>query len=110
MEQKNFLLAMALIVSFLLMWTAFVVPRFSPPPTPTQAAQAKDSASADTSASVPAELKSAHRERGEPVVLNESILRDENNEIVISPKGGAIKNWRIKAKGQEVDLVLNPDV
>src|SRR4029077_3472502 len=55
------------------------------------------------------EIKSAHAEMGEPIVMSETILRDENNEVVLSPKGGAIKNWRLKLKGQEVDLVLNPD-
>ncbi len=38
MEQKNFLVAMGLIVSFLLIWTVFVVPRFTPPPAPPAAA------------------------------------------------------------------------
>jgi len=35
--EKNFLLAMGLIVSFLLLWTVFVVPRLAPPPGPVTA-------------------------------------------------------------------------
>ena len=34
MEQKNFLAAMGLILSFLLLWSVFVVPKFTPPPAP----------------------------------------------------------------------------
>ncbi len=108
MEQKNFLLAMGLIVSFLLLWSVFVVPRFTPPPVPVPP-HSTESEATGSPASVPAELKSAHAEMGEPIVLTETILRDENNEIVLSPKGGAVKNWRLKLKGQEVDLVLNPE-
>ena len=111
MENKNFLLAMGLIVSFLLLWTAFVVPRFTPPPpTNTSAADVGGGGmTPQTMADTPSELKSAHAERGQEVVLANSILHDENNEIVFSPRGGAVRNWRLNSKGQEVDLVLNPD-
>ena len=113
MEQKNFLLAMGLIVSFLLLWSVFVVPRFTPPPSQAPEGASQGPASGRlgggvTPPSIP-ELKSAHAEMGEPVVPADTILRDENNEIVLSPKGGAVKNWRLKLKGQEVDLVLNPE-
>src|ERR1700687_3027660 len=112
MEQKNFFLAMGLIASFLILWSVFVVPRFTPPP-----GQAPVSASGepvgqpDGGVTPPQnpEMKSTHAKRGEPLVLSEAILRDENNDIVLSPKGGAVKSWRLKLKGQEVDLVLNPD-
>jgi len=112
LEQKNFLLAMGLIIGFLLLWSTFVVPRFAPPPAPAPAAQILETKAENptsTIAATPSELKSAHAEMGEPVVLPETILHDENNEIVFSPKGGAIRNWRLNSKGQEVDLVLNPD-
>src|SRR5690242_11710423 len=105
MEQKNFFLAMGLIAAFLILWTRFVIPRFAPPPAPTPAPETAGGAQAVT----PPEIKSAHREMGEPVVQAETILRDENNEIVLASKGGAVKNWRLKLKGQEIDLVLNPD-
>jgi len=110
MEQKNFLLAMGLIIGFLLLWSTFVVPRFAPAPAPLPVAQNVGSGAEGpgTMAATPAELKSAHTEMGEPVVLPDAILHDENNEIVFSPKGGAIRNWRLNSKGQEVDLVLNP--
>src|SRR5712671_4672244 len=103
MEQKNFLLAMALIVGFLVMWSVFVIPRFTPPPAPPNPAEQKSMSQGGTN--IPAELKSAHQEMGEPIVLTDTILRDENNEIVFTSKGGAVKNWRLKAKGQEIDLV-----
>jgi len=110
MEHKNFLLAMVLIVSFLLLWTVFVVPRFAPPPAPPTAAAERISAdNPGVMAATPSELKSAHAEMGEAVVQPDTILHDENNEIVFSAKGGAVRNWRLNSKGQEVDLVLNPD-
>jgi YidC/Oxa1 family membrane protein insertase len=118
MEQKNFLLAMALIIGFLLLWSTFVVPRFAPPPAPLPAGQAGVPAaqnvgtaveSPGTMAVTPAEMKSALAEVGETVVPPDTILHDENNEIVFSPKGGAVRDWRINSKGEEVDLVLNPE-
>ena len=99
---------MGLIVSFLLLWTVFVVPRLAPPPGPVTAS-AGVPAAAGTLQEQPAELKSAHAWTGEPLVSAETILRDENNEIVLTPKGGAVKNWRLKSKGQEIDLVLDPE-
>jgi YidC/Oxa1 family membrane protein insertase len=111
MEQKNFLLAMGLIIGFLLLWSTFVVPRFAPPPAPAPTAQNVGTGveSPGTMAATPTELKSAHAEMGEAVVLPDAILHDANDEIVFSPKGGAIRNWRLNSKGQEVDLVLNPE-
>src|SRR5260370_31419910 len=112
MEQKNFLLAMGLIASFLILWSVFVVPRFAPPPGHTPAGASGEPVGQPGGGVAPPqtpELKSAHAEMGEPIVLSDTILRDENNEIVLTPKGGAVKNWRLKLKGQEVDLVLNPD-
>src|SRR5260370_26005429 len=113
MEQKNFLLAMGLIASFLILWSVFVVPRFAPPPGHTPAGASGEPVGQPGGGVAPPqtpELKSAHAEMGEPIVLSDTILRDENNEIVLTPTGGAVKNWRLKLKGQEVDLVLNPDV
>jgi YidC/Oxa1 family membrane protein insertase len=109
MESKNFLLAMALIVSFLLLWTVFIVPRFTPPPAPQTSAAVPTSQTPESMATTPAELKSEHAEMGEAVVPADTILHDANNEIVFSAKGGAVRNWRLSSKGQEVDLVLNPD-
>ena len=112
MEQKNFLLAMGLIASFLILWSVFVVPRFAPPAGQVTAGVAgtpTPGPGGDTVSSQTPEMRSAHAEMGEPVVLTDAILRDENNEIVLTPQGGAVKNWRVKLKGQEVDLVLNPD-
>src|SRR6266850_6387833 len=110
MEQKNFILAIGLIASFLILWSVFVVPRFAPPP-PTSAATtlAGGGGVAPPQAPPVAEIKSAHAEMGEPIAQPDFILRDENNEIVFSPRGGAVKNWRLKLNGQEIDLVLNPD-
>jgi YidC/Oxa1 family membrane protein insertase len=109
MESKNFLLAMVLIVSFLLLWTVFVVPRFAPPPAPATTAEGTAPQGSESMAATPSELKDAHAEMGEAVVPADSILHDENNEIVFSAKGGAVRNWRLNSKGQDVDLVLNPD-
>ena len=39
MEQKNFLLAIILSIGFLFVWSVFVVPRFTPPPTAAADAQ-----------------------------------------------------------------------
>jgi YidC/Oxa1 family membrane protein insertase len=112
MEQKNFLLAMGLIASFLILWSVFVVPRFAPSPGKAPAGASGESvgqSGGEVATPQTPEIKSAHAEMGEPIVQSDTILRDENNEIVLTPKGGAVKNWRLKLKGQEVDLVLNPD-
>jgi len=107
MEQKNFILAFLLSAIFLVVWSIFVVPRFSPPaPLPTPPAQTS-TAVTDVS-SQPAELEPAHAQQSN-VPAPESILRDEQNEVVVSPEGGAIRDWRLKTKGHEIDLVLNPD-
>ncbi len=106
MEQKNFILAIGLIASFLILWSIFVVPRFAPPPAPQNATPPAAASAATPKAP---EIKSAHAEMGEPIVVTDTIVRDENNEIVLAPRGGAVKNWRLKLKDQEVDLVLNPD-
>jgi YidC/Oxa1 family membrane protein insertase len=41
--------------------------------------------------------------------LAETILRDTQNEVVVSPLGGGIRHWRLKLKGEEVDLVAQPE-
>src|SRR5947209_7979679 len=104
MEHKNFLLAMGLIVGFLLMWSVFVVPRFTPPPAPSQPPASTQNVSPEKMAETPAEMRSAHEAMGLAVASPDMILRDENNEVVLSPKGGAVRNWRLQSKGQEVDL------
>lgn len=106
MQNKNFFLAMGLIAAFLLLWTVFVIPRFSPKPVP--GATSAVTMTPDAEAPVP-EIASAHKRMGEPVVTKDTILRDENNEIVLTSKGGAVKNWRVKLTSHEVDLVLHPN-
>lgn len=100
---KNILLAVILSVSFLFLWSVFMVPRLAPPPPqPTPPAQVAPQADPGK----PAELVSAHR--GQPAAPD-AILRDEHNEIIFSPQGGGIRQWRLKLKGEEVNLVAAPD-
>ncbi|OGR90435.1 MAG: hypothetical protein A2992_01825 [Elusimicrobia bacterium RIFCSPLOWO2_01_FULL_59_12] len=105
MENKNLLLAIILSVGFLFFWSTFVIPKYAPPaklgtpaaPAPLAAGQAGKSM-----------LYPAH---AVPLVNQpESILRDELNEIVLSPKGGGVHHWRLKLKGREVDLAYAPGV
>jgi YidC/Oxa1 family membrane protein insertase len=107
MEQKNFLLAMGLIVSFLILWSVFVVPRFTPPRAPVPAADAQAPVVSVTPPS--SEANTVRVESRSPVHLSATILRDQNNEITLVPRGGAVQSWRVKSKGQEVDLVLSSD-
>jgi len=107
MEQKNFLLAIILSIGFLFIWSVFVVPRFTPPPLPTPPAQT--SATADVSGKA-SEMTAAHPEDNAGMAAaTESILRDERNEIVLTSRGGAVRNWRLHLKGHEVDLVNAED-
>lgn len=106
MQNKNFFVAMALIAGFLILWSVFVIPRFTPKPTAVPAATSTSAPEAFTPAP---ELSSAHAKMGQPIVTKDTILRDENNEIVLTSKGGAIKNWRVKLGNEEVDLVLHPE-
>ena len=46
MDQKNFILAMGLIIGFLLLWSTFVIPRFAPPPGQVPAGGARETTSA----------------------------------------------------------------
>ncbi len=106
MENKNFLAAMGLIVGFLLVWSFVVVPRFTPKPVPGAApVQVLDTPGLPEKQ----EITSAHMRMGQPIVDKDMVLRDESNEIVLTPKGGAVKNWRLKPKNYEVDMVLNPE-
>ena len=109
MEQKNFLLAMGLIVGFLLLWSVFVIPRFTPPVQPPAASALAGQDVPGSSAASPSDLKSAQGSKGGPVVLADTVLHDATNDIVFSPKGGAVKSWKIKTKGMDVDLVLDPE-
>ena len=107
MEQKNFFLAMGLIVGFLIVWTVFVIPRFTPPP-PTPSASQSTEAAVET-ASSSGNLPSKQDKKDKPVVLTDSVLRDEDNEITLSPKGGAVKSWHLKSKLGEIELVCDSD-
>ncbi len=107
MENKNFLLAIALSISFLFIWSVFVVPRFSPPPLQAPPAQASPKGEATA---VPSALTAAHPEDARsPAQSADTILRNERNEIVLAPLGGAVRNWRLNLKGQEIDLVNSGD-
>jgi YidC/Oxa1 family membrane protein insertase len=108
MEQKNFLLAVVLSITFLLVWFGLVVPHFAPPP-PIQTVSTTNTAKANPS-EVPASLEAAHPESAATAVNADSYLRDSQNEIILSSMGGAIRQWRLKLKGQEIDLVESPDV
>ena len=44
----------------------------------------------------------------QPTTYADATLQDEQNEIVLTSKGGAVKSWKVKSKGQEVDLVQYP--
>jgi YidC/Oxa1 family membrane protein insertase len=108
MEQKNFFLAMGLIISFLILWSVFVIPRLAPPPQPapiTDAAVEKSQSDAPQTMG----LQSSRPLSKQPIPLAETVLRDEQNEIVLWPQGGSIKSWRLHLKGQDIDLVLNSD-
>jgi YidC/Oxa1 family membrane protein insertase len=106
MEQKNFIAAIVLSIAFLFIWSVFVVPRFSPTPLPTPPAAG---APATAVAEKPATLGTAPgREPMTTANAVDQILRDATNEIVFAPQGGSVRHWRLKLKGHEVDLVLNP--
>jgi YidC/Oxa1 family membrane protein insertase len=109
MEQKNFLLAMGLIVSFLIIWSVFVIPRFTPPAPPPGAAALADRQPTGSLVQTSTDFKSTPAGTDKSVMLTDTTLHDENNEIVLTPKGGAVKSWRIKTKNGEIDLVLDPD-
>lgn len=106
MENKNFFLAMGLIAAFLILWSQVVIPRFTPK---APAAPVATSASSPDAQAPVAEISSAHVKMGQPVVLKDAILRDESNEIVLTSKGGAVRNWRLKLEKHEVDVVHFPD-
>lgn len=104
MEKKNFLLAIVLSLAFLFIWSMFIVPRFTPPPLPTPPAQ--------TSPSVPIAEKAAAlavSPAAKTFSAQDVVMRDQQNEIVLSPLGGGIKSWRLSLKGREIDLVNDPE-
>lgn len=110
MENKNLLVALVICVSFLFLWSTFIVPRFSPP-APIQTTVPADKQPAETAAALsekPAEVV-AGRKVAEEAPRPEAILRDEHNEIFFTSKGGAIRAWNLKVKGQEIHLVEHAD-
>lgn len=105
MDNKNFILAIVLSVSFLFLWSVFIAPRFSPPPPPPTLPGATSSPSPRP---VPLTAESQAPSTSEPAAAD-SILRNAQNEIVIASRGGGVRHWRIKLNGKEVDLVNLPD-
>src|SRR5579864_6838453 len=107
MEQKNFILAIALSVAFLFIWSWVVVPKFTPKPLPTPPDQTSPNA---TVANQPAELAPNSAASQATASGADLVLSDDRNEITLTPLGGAIKSWRVKVKGQVIDLVNRPDL
>ncbi len=107
MQQKNFFIAMGLIMGFLFLWSTFVIPRYAPAPKPVPAPIQNDAVAERVP--LQTEIASAHKRMGQPLVLKDTILRDQNNEIVLTSEGGAVKHWRLKVGNREVDMVLSPE-
>jgi YidC/Oxa1 family membrane protein insertase len=105
MENKNLIAAVILSVAFLFIWSTFVMPKYMPKPVPGNGAP---TAPAVSTASGGASLEPAHAHSMTTEAAATTVLRDGNNEIVFSSKGGAIEHWRLKLKGQEIDLVEKP--
>jgi len=104
MENKNLFLAVILSVAFMFFWSSYVIPKYAPKPAPNPAGT---SAAKGTSGAAP-EIAPAN---AKPLSnAPESILRDEQNEIVVVPQGGGIRHWKVKIKGQDVDLVHAPGI
>lgn len=107
MENKRLLIAMGLAISFMFFWTLVVVPKITPPPPP-PSASASPSATVGT-APAKTSMAPAHSKSETTPFNPEAFLRDAQNEVVFSAQGGAIHNWRLKLKDQDVDLVQYPD-
>src|SRR5690242_13193959 len=108
MENKNFIVAILLSVAFLFIWSIFVVPRYAPkapikPPVSVPSSEQTAPSNAPTPAT-PA-IEPAHRD----VSAADTIFRDTQNEVMMTPLGAGIRHWRLVSKNQEVDLVLTPD-
>lgn len=107
-NQKNMILAIVLSLSFLVIWSMFVVPRLAPKPSPAAPVMEPAASPGDTPNATP----TSPAKTGLPakaVSLENSVLRDTGNEVTLNPLGGGIQNWRMKSKGQDVELVLFPD-
>jgi YidC/Oxa1 family membrane protein insertase len=110
MEQKNFLAAVILSITFLFLWFTFVMPRFSPPPVTTPAPAAVSETSSVTVAETPAVIApAAGGHEVSAAAATDVVLRDTENEIAIALRGGAVRSWRLKLKGHDIDLVNAPD-
>jgi hypothetical protein len=110
MQNKNMLMAIALSVGFLFFWSNYMMPKYMPKPQPAPAAAPGAAAPGTTPTSSGATIVPAHGAAAIPTSLADTILRDANNEIVFAPRGGGVRHWRLKDKGQEADLVMHPDV
>src|SRR4051812_21120655 len=108
MENKNLFLAVVLSVAFMFIWSTFVIPRYATKTAPAPAASSAAPSAPATSGQAPASVGPAHADSGSPRAAAKTIHRDANNEIVFNPEGGAIEHWRLKLKGQEIDLVEKP--
>jgi len=98
MEQKNFVLALVLSLGFILLWSVFVVPRFSPPAPPASTAPLNSPATVDNT--MPDSRQSITQGKVETVTV-----RNADNTIVLDPRGGGVQSWMLNAKSQTFDLV-----
>ncbi len=104
MESKNFILAIVLSLSFLVLWNAFVVPKFAPPPRPATGAVLPTEAtppSSDSASAVPT--------KGSAEIQNDIPFQNVQNELLLASRGGGLKHWLISFKNEKVDLVNTPD-
>jgi YidC/Oxa1 family membrane protein insertase len=106
MENKNLFIAIALSVGFIFFWSVVVVPKYAPPPPKPNPEMVKPSTNLPAGGTIAA----AHSNPLPADVAADVILRDDRNEIVFTPDGGGVRHWRLKLKGQEVDLVATPEV
>ena len=109
MEQRNFILAVVLSIGFLFLWSVVVMPRFAPRPPAPGTVPAAASATPEIAPVAAEAIRPAHRQDTKGTVGPNQVLRDAENEIVLSPRGGAVRHWRMTLKNQDADLVLNPE-
>jgi YidC/Oxa1 family membrane protein insertase len=106
MENKNLLIAILLSVGFLFFWSVFVMPKYAPHSPQTNPDTLKPAAQLPAG---PKTLAAGHANPLPTETATELIWRDDRHEIVFSPNGGGIRHWQLKLKGQEIDLVEDPD-
>jgi len=104
MENKNFLLAVLLSVSFLIIWSIFVVPRFTPKPA-LVVPPAVTSLSAPLSSSASGMVSSMQA----PVQTVDVELHVGDSDLLLTSLGGGVKHWWLHLKGQDIDLVNHPE-